>query len=84
MKNDEFSKEYVNLQPEFDIIRAIVEARISRNLTQEELSKATGINQADICKIENGTRNPSLKMLKRLAEGMNMRLELKFIPKKGA
>ncbi|MDF1618863.1 helix-turn-helix domain-containing protein [Petrocella sp. FN5] len=81
MKDQEFRVEYENLQPEFDIIKAIVTARSSRHLTQEALAKATGINQADISKIENGTRNPSLNMLKRLAEGMDMSLELNFVPK---
>lgn len=41
----------------------------------------TGINQADISKLENGTRNPSLKLLKRLADGMGMDLKLVFTPK---
>lgn len=36
LKEDEFRKEYDALQPEFDIIRAIVEARTSQNLTQNE------------------------------------------------
>ncbi len=63
-----------------EVIRAIVEARISQNITQKELAERTGINQADICKIENGTRNPSLKLLKRLAEGMGMELHLVFTP----
>ena len=63
------------------MIRAIVEARTSQNLTQKESSERTGINQVDISKLENGTRNPSLNLLKRLAEGMDMMLELKFVPK---
>lgn len=81
LKNDEFRKEWENSQPELDVMRAIVEARTSQNLTQKELSERTGINQTDISKLENGTRNPSLKLLKRLADGMDMMLELKFIPK---
>ncbi len=64
-----------------DVIRAIVDARISQNLTQKELADRTGINQADISKLENGTRNPSLNLLKRLADGMEMTLKLEFIPK---
>ena len=40
-----------------DVIRAMVDARISQNLTQKELAERTGINQADISKLENGTRN---------------------------
>jgi transcriptional regulator with XRE-family HTH domain len=81
MENPEFKKEYEALQPEMDVIRAIVDARVSQNLTQKELSERTGINQADISKLENGTRNPSLSLLKRLAEGMGMVLKIEFVPK---
>lgn len=70
MKNPEFVKEYDAIQPEMDVIRAIVDARTSQNITQKELAERTGINQADISKLENGTRNPSINLLKRLAEGM--------------
>ena len=72
MRDTEFVKEYGSIQPEMDVIRAIVEARTSQNLTQKELAERTGINQADISKLENGTRNPSVNLLKRLADGMGM------------
>ena len=81
MKNEEFRKEWEENQPEMEIIRAMADARISQNLTQKELAERTGINQADISKLENGTRNPSLKLLKRLADGMGMDLKLVFVPK---
>ncbi len=81
LQDREFRKEWENIQPEMDVIRAIVDARISQNLTQKELADRTGINQADISKLENGTRNPSLNLLKRLADGMGMALKLEFIPK---
>jgi len=35
-------------------------------------------------KLENGTRNPSINMLKRLTDGMGMMLKIEFIPKQGA
>ena len=81
MKDEKFKKEYEAIQPEMDVIRAIVDARTSQNLTQKELSERTGINQADISKLENGTRNPSINLLKRLAEGMGMTLKIEFVPK---
>lgn len=81
MKDPDFKSEFKNLQPELDVIRAIVDARTSQNLTQKQLSERTGINQADISKLENGTRNPTLNMLKRLAKGMNMELKIEFTPK---
>lgn len=81
MKNADFVKEYEDIQPELDVIRAIVEARTLQNMTQKELAERTGINQADISKLENGTRNPSVNLLKRLAEGMGMVLKIEFVPK---
>ncbi len=81
MINPEFEKEYNAIQPEMDVIRALVDARISQNLTQKQLAERTGINQADISKLENGTRNPSINLLKRLAEGLDMILKIEFIPK---
>ena len=81
LQDEEFRKEYEELQPELQVIRAMIDARTSQNLTQKELAERTGINQADICKLERGTRNPSLKLLKRLAEGMDMVLRIEFVPK---
>lgn len=78
LKNDEIKSEYDALAPEYDIIEAMIIARKNLNLTQEDLSEKTGINQADISRIENGTRNPSLKMLKKLASGLGMQLKLEF------
>jgi predicted transcriptional regulator len=77
----EVKAEYDALQPEYDIIQAIIDARVGQNITQKELSKRTGITQADISRIENGTRNPSLSMVKKLAQGLGMQLKLEFIPK---
>ncbi len=80
LKNPEFKKEYDALEPEFAIIRAILDARKETGLTQKELSERTGIAQGDISKLENGSANPSLKTLQRLAAGMNMQLKVDFIP----
>ena len=81
MRDKEFSSEYEALQPEMDITRAMIEARIQAGLTQTELSHKSGISQADISRLENGTRNPSLSLLKRLAEAMDTTLKIEFIPK---
>lgn len=80
LKDPEFKKEWDDIQPEADVIRAMIDARIANNLTQKELATRTGIDQADISKLENGTRNPSLKMLKKLAAGMGMQLKINFVP----
>lgn len=80
LKDPELKAEYDALEPEYDIVNAMIEARKGLNMTQKDLSEATGITQADISRIENGTRNPSLEMVKRLAAGMGMQLKLEFVP----
>ncbi len=80
MNDPEFAKAYEEIQPEMNVIRAIIDARISQNITQKELAERTGIAQTEISKLENGTRNPSLQ---RLADGMDMVLNISFTPKAG-
>lgn len=62
------------------VIQAIIDARDKSNITQNELSKRTGIVQTEISTIENGSRNPSIKLLQRLAAGMDMNLKISFEP----
>ena len=81
MQDPQFAKAYEEIQPEMNVIRAMIDARISQNLTQKELSERTGIAQTEISKLENGTRNPSVRLLQRLAEGMDMELSISFVPK---
>ena len=51
-------------------------------MTQKELVERTSINEADISKLENETRNPSVNLLKRLADGIGMALKIEFVPKR--
>ena len=80
-KDAAFAKAYDEIQPEMNVIRAMIEARTSQNLTQKQLAEKTGIAQTEISRLENGTRNPSIKLLQRLAEGMGMVLDVQFRPK---
>lgn len=81
MQNPAFAQAYDEMRPEMNVIRAMIDARVSQNLTQKELSERTGIAQTEISKLENGTRNPSIKLLQRLADGMDMVLNVTFTPK---
>lgn len=80
MKNPEFKKEWDALEPEYQIIKAMLDSRTERSITQKQLADITGIPQADISRLENGNANPSLSTLKRLAGGMGMKLKIEFVP----
>ncbi|MBQ6503158.1 MAG: helix-turn-helix transcriptional regulator [Flexilinea sp.] len=81
MKNDpEFRAVVEYNEPDYQIMRAIAGARAKTGMTQKELSEKSGVIQAEISKMENGNANPSLKTLKKLAAGMNMKLVISFEP----
>lgn len=80
MQDPEFRAYAEQLQPFAELAKAVVGARIERNLTQQELSKLTGVAQSDISRLESCEGNPSLKTLIRIAEGMDMRLQVSFVP----
>jgi len=57
---------------------SIAKARADANMSQKDLSKATGIDQSDISKIERGISNPSLFTLNRIANALDMKLTITF------
>lgn len=67
------------LTPKEELAAMISETRGEKGLSQRELSKLTGIQQADICKLENANANPSFNTLVRLAEGMGKKLKIEFV-----
>lgn len=82
LKDPQFKEAYDSFEPEYTVMKMLIDARKSRNMTQKQLSEATGIDQADISKLECGQSNPTLNLLKRLADGLGMSVKLEFIPKK--
>ena len=75
-----FKEEWENYQPEYEAMKAVLDARLSNNLSQSELATISGINQSEISKIESGNRNPSIKILRKIANAMDMHIEIKFVP----
>ena len=78
LQDPEFKKAYDDLGPEYDIIRAMIDSREELQLSQQELSRRTGINQAHLSRLESGNYNPSLKFLKRVAAGLGKEVHISF------
>jgi len=79
MKDPEFRREWEKLQPEMAAIETIIKAREEMGISQEQLSKLTGIDQAVISKLETGKRKPTLKMLQRLAHGLGKIVQIEIV-----
>ena len=78
LQNPEFRKAYDDLGPEYDIIRAMIDSRDELQLSQQELSLRTGINQSHLSRLESGNYNPRLKFLKRVAAGLGKEVHISF------
>ena len=65
---------------EFEIARAVIEARLSRGLTQKELAIALKTKQSVISRVENAKTMPSLAFLQRLAKMLGYSLQISLKP----
>jgi predicted transcriptional regulator len=66
-----------------EIARKIYELRAKAGLTQQELAKRVGTSKSAICRLEDADyEGHSLSMLKRIAEALDKRVEIRFVPAK--
>lgn len=65
----------------FDIAQLVYDARIGANLTQAELARKIGTTQSVISRLEDADyRGHSLTILRRIAEALGLRLEVRLLP----
>ena len=72
-------QEQVKLKSE--LMKEMVRIRKSKNMTQQMIAERTGIARPNIARMENGTYNPTVDMLVRIADGMGMRIEINWLVK---
>ena len=76
--NEDKVKKSRIIEPEFQAILALYEAREELHMTQKELSEKSGIRQSNISRIERGTCSPTIRTLSELAYAMGKKLEIKI------
>ncbi|HCM37245.1 MAG: Transcriptional regulator, XRE family [Candidatus Gottesmanbacteria bacterium GW2011_GWB1_43_11] len=76
MKDPKYRSEYQSLEPEFQIAKQIMAARIRQKLTQKELAKKVGTGQAVISRLESMNSKPSLSLLSRVARALDTKLQI--------
>ena len=78
LRDPEVKKEYDRLEPKFDLIRSIIEKRIEKNISQEELADRMGTKQSALSRFESGNYNPSLAFMQKVAQALDSKLEIKI------
>lgn len=81
MKSQEFKREYDALEPEYRFLKALVEQRISKGITQEMLARKIGTKQSAIARLESGQANPTIGFLKKVADALDVELEIGLRPR---
>jgi transcriptional regulator with XRE-family HTH domain len=82
LKDPAFKEEYDALEPEYRLLRAIIEQRIKKGLSQEMLARKIGTRQEAVARLENGRANPTLRFLKKVADALDAELEISLQPKR--
>jgi len=78
VKNKEYRKAHDELAPEFALARAVIHARATAGLTQEQLAQRMDTTQSVIARLESGRTRPSTQTLQRLAVATGTRLRISF------
>ncbi|EKD91129.1 MAG: XRE family transcriptional regulator [uncultured bacterium] len=78
LKDPEFKKAWEDSEAEYQLSRALIKLRINQKISQRELADKTKTTQAIISRIESMDYNPSVALLKRLAEALGTKLKIGF------
>jgi len=77
MSDRSFKQSYKNIQPKYEIIRAVLDARIKRGITQAQLAKRVGTTQSAIARFESGEGNPTLDFLVKISDALGKHIVMK-------
>lgn len=75
--------DYKAMHPEifdlaYEIGTAVLIAREKAGLTQKELAKLAGMKQPSVARLEAGNSLPTVRLLKIIADALNLNLQIKF------
>lgn len=85
MEDPSFREAYEAMEDEFAALDILLEARRKAGLSQEQVAARMGMKQSSLARIESslGSRkhSPSLSTLRRYAEALGCRLEIRLVPR---
>ena len=80
LSDPEVRAAYDALEPEYTLIRELIDLRIKRGLSQRELAKRAGMKQPALVRVESG-KTASLRTLRRVAEALNADVRVSIVPR---
>lgn len=78
LNDTEIKSEYDELSPIYELKKEIIRLRIEKGLSQKDLAELMGTKQSAISRLENGSYNPSVEFLNRIAHTLGKELHISF------
>ncbi|MBN4051127.1 MAG: transcriptional regulator [Alkaliphilus sp.] len=78
LRNNDVKKEYDDLKPIYEIQKEIILLRTQKGFSQKDLADRVGTKQSAISRLENGTYNPSILFLNKLARALDKECHISF------
>ena len=79
LKNPKFRKAWEESEAEYQISRALIEARLHKKISQRDLAKAANTTQAVISRLEGMNANPSIGLIQKIASALNLKLKIQLV-----
>jgi transcriptional regulator with XRE-family HTH domain len=83
LKRKKVKAEYDALEPEFSLLREILQARQKAGLSQAEIADKMGTKAPAVTRLESslssGKHSPSIATLKKYAQALGCHLEIKLV-----
>lgn len=76
LKDPAVRAEVEKLEPEYQLARQLIKARLAQNLTQAELAERAGVKQSYVARLESGEGNPTVSSLQKIARALGLRMQL--------
>jgi DNA-binding XRE family transcriptional regulator len=77
--NPAFAEGYKQERERLEVAVALMRLREEEGLTQRQLAEISGKPQSTIARIENGSMNASLGVLRGIAKSVGKRVDLRFV-----
>ncbi len=81
LSNTKVKEEYENLKPIFEIKKQLLQARLKKGLTQEEVAKKMNTSKSNISRLEslNNTYVPNLMTLIKYANAIECKIDFRIV-----
>lgn len=77
-RDPNYQAAYDALQPEFELARSLIEARMGAGLTQAQLAERMETTQSVVARLESGRVHPSTRTLEKIAQSTGTKLRISF------